>query len=92
MACTWICSFWTRRWVELEVFTEEAFWTTGVEVGVGTAMERRTWARGGLSKEETINLSKSTRGWEAGVLREPGTVISQEKVMFSMSWQRDSFA
>jgi len=79
MACTWASSFWTRRQVELEVFTKEASWVSGVEAGVETAIERRAWAGGGLSRKETIELSKLTRGWKTGVVRKPWTVISQGK-------------
>jgi len=45
-------------------------------------MERRGWAGEGLSREETVKLSKSTRGQEAGVVREDFSLISQEKVIF----------
>jgi len=78
--------------VELEVFTDEASWVVGVEATVRIAMERRTCAGGGLSREETVKLSKLTRGQEARVVRECWLAISQEKVMFSISQQRNSFA
>ena len=82
VACTWACSCWTRRQVELEVFTEEASWVVGVEATVRIAMERRTCAGGGLSREETVKLSKLTRGQEAREVRECWSDISQEKEMF----------
>jgi len=63
----------------------------GVEAEVGIAVERRDWAGARLSREETIRLSKLTRGWEVE-LGELRSESSQEKVMFSMSWWRDSLA
>jgi len=64
----------------------------GVEAEVGTTVERRGCAGAGLSREETVRLSKFTRGLEAGMERELWSEISQEKVIFLMSQQRDSLA
>jgi len=78
--------------VEPVVATEGLSLTRGGEAGVGTAVERRGCAGAGLSWEETVRLSKLTRGQEAGVERELWSRISQEKVIFSMSQWRDSLA
>jgi len=49
MARTCACNCCTRRWVELEILVEEVPLTARAGVRVGTAMERRGWAGGGLS-------------------------------------------
>jgi len=74
------------------VFTEEQSLATGVEAEVGIAVERRGWAGTRLSREETIRLSKLTKGQEAKVEGELRSESSQEKVIFSMSLWRDSLA
>jgi len=91
MARTCACSCCTSRQVEPEVLTEELPLVARAIAGVGMAMERRGWAGGGLLMEETVKLSKLTSGWVAGV-EELGTEISQEKVIWSISLQRDSVA
>ena len=73
------------------MLTEELPLVAGAVAGVGMAMERRGWAGGGLSMEEMVKVSKLTSGRETGV-EELGTEISQEKVIWSMSLQRDSVA
>ncbi len=47
MARNCACNCCTRRWVELEVLTEELPLAARVDAGVGMAMERRGWAGGG---------------------------------------------
>jgi len=48
--------------------------------------------RGGLSKEDTVRLSKVTLGWEIREVAVAGEETSQEKVIASISRQVDLFA
>jgi len=88
--CAW--SFWICRQVELVVRAEESLAAAGAEVAVGKAVERRGCAAGGLSKEDTVRLSKLTLGREIKAEATAGEETSQEKVILSMSRQVDSFA
>jgi len=74
------------------VQAEESSAAAGAEVVIGRAVERRGCAAGGLSKEDTVRLSKFTLGQEIREVAEAGVETSHEKVMVSISRQVDSFA
>jgi len=74
------------------VQAKESSAAAGAEAVVGRAVERRGCAAGGLSKEDTVRLSKFTMGWEIKEVTEAGVDTSQEKLIVSMSWQVDSLA
>jgi hypothetical protein len=64
----------------------------GAEVAVGRAVERSGWAAGGLSREDTVRLSKFTAGRKAEAVVEAWLGSSQEKEIVPMSRQVESFA
>jgi len=73
------------------VRTGESSATTGAEA-VGRAVERRGCAAGGLSKEDTVRLSKLTVGQETEEVTEAGLGTSQEEELVLMSQRLDSLA
>ncbi len=85
------------EFLELEVggasvWAEESSAAAGAEVDVGRAVERSGCDAGGLSKEDTVRLSKFTIGWETEEVTEAWLGSSQEKEIVSTSWQVDSLA